>query len=130
MTPTTTERRRQNPYRLLQQVPGVPVIVLPVNARQTTWSTSLFPKDGRYLLPLKDAVRKQVQVEVDEAGSADEALRQAALNKPDLVLTDIGMKEVNGIELTRQRVKTNEPTAELAKKMYDFSLLEEVQKGK
>lgn len=28
MTPTTTERRRQNPYRLLQQVPGVPVIVL------------------------------------------------------------------------------------------------------
>jgi hypothetical protein len=35
-----------------------------------------------------------------------------------------------GIELTRQRVKTNEPTAELAKKMYDFSLLEEVQKGK
>ncbi len=35
-----------------------------------------------------------------------------------------------GIELTRQRVKTNEPTDELAKKMYDFSLLEEVQKGK
>ena len=35
-----------------------------------------------------------------------------------------------GIELTRQRVKTNEPTADLAKKMYDFSLLEEVQKGK
>jgi len=36
----------------------------------------------------------------------------------------------NGIELTRQRVKTTEPTAELAKKMYDFSLLEEAQKGK
>jgi ABC-type nitrate/sulfonate/bicarbonate transport system substrate-binding protein len=36
----------------------------------------------------------------------------------------------NGIELTRQRIKTNEPAAELAKKMYDFSLLEEVQKGK
>jgi NitT/TauT family transport system substrate-binding protein len=35
-----------------------------------------------------------------------------------------------GIELTRRRVKTNEPTAELVKKMYDFSLLEEVQKGK
>jgi NitT/TauT family transport system substrate-binding protein len=35
-----------------------------------------------------------------------------------------------GIELTRQRVKTNEPSGELAKKMYDFSLLEEVQKGK
>jgi len=36
----------------------------------------------------------------------------------------------NGIELTRQRIKTNEPAAELAKKMYDFSLLEEVQKEK
>jgi NitT/TauT family transport system substrate-binding protein len=36
----------------------------------------------------------------------------------------------SGIELTRQRVKTNEPAAELAKKMYDFSLLDEVQKGK
>jgi len=36
----------------------------------------------------------------------------------------------SGIELTRQRVKTNEPAAELAKRMYDFSLLEEVQKGK
>jgi len=36
----------------------------------------------------------------------------------------------NGIELTRQRVKTSESSAELAKKMYDFTLLEEVQKGK
>jgi hypothetical protein len=36
----------------------------------------------------------------------------------------------NGIELTRQRIKTTEPTTELAKKMYDFSLLEDVQKGK
>ncbi len=24
----------------------------------TEWTTSLFPKDGRYLVPLKDAVRK------------------------------------------------------------------------
>jgi hypothetical protein len=36
----------------------------------------------------------------------------------------------NGIELTRQRVKTSEPTGELVKKMYDFTLLEEVQRGK
>ena len=36
----------------------------------------------------------------------------------------------NGIELTRQRVKTSEPTSELVKKMYDFALLEEVQRGK
>ena len=36
----------------------------------------------------------------------------------------------NGIELTRQRVKTSEPTGELVKKMYDFALLDEVQRGK
>jgi len=34
--------------------------VIPVEARigGVTFSTSLFPKDGGYLLPLKDAVRK------------------------------------------------------------------------
>ncbi|MEO8084415.1 MAG: DUF1905 domain-containing protein [Ardenticatenales bacterium] len=34
--------------------------MIPVAARigQTRWTTSLFPKDGRYLVPLKDAVRK------------------------------------------------------------------------
>lgn len=36
----------------------------------------------------------------------------------------------NGIELTRQRVKTSESTSELAKKMYDFTLLEDVQRGR
>ena len=34
--------------------------MIPVTARVggTVWTTSLFPKDGRYLLPLKDKVRK------------------------------------------------------------------------
>ena len=34
--------------------------VIPVEGRigDTTFTTSLFPKDGGYLLPLKDAVRK------------------------------------------------------------------------
>ena len=34
--------------------------VIPVRARvgETVWETSLFPKDGRYLVPLKDAVRR------------------------------------------------------------------------
>ena len=33
--------------------------VIPVRVRigETEWTTSLFPKDGRYLVPLKDAVR-------------------------------------------------------------------------
>ena len=34
--------------------------VIPVLVRigGTEWETSLFPKDGRYLVPLKDAVRR------------------------------------------------------------------------
>ncbi len=34
--------------------------VIPVQARigDTEWTTSLFPKDGGYALPVKDAVRK------------------------------------------------------------------------
>jgi hypothetical protein len=34
--------------------------VIPVHVRigNTEWQTSLFPKQGRYLVPLKDSVRK------------------------------------------------------------------------
>ena len=34
--------------------------VIPVTARvgDTEWTTSLFPKDGGYLVPVKDAVRR------------------------------------------------------------------------
>ena len=35
---------------------------------------------------------------VGEAGSAQEAIAQVALLQPDLVLTDVGMKDMNGIE--------------------------------
>ncbi len=38
--------------------------MVPVIARigGTEWRTSLFPKDGRYLVPLKDAVRKAERI--------------------------------------------------------------------
>ena len=39
---------------------------------------------------------------VGEAGSAEEACSQLALTAPDLVLMDVGMKDVNGIDLTRE----------------------------
>ena len=34
--------------------------MIPVTAKigNTTWTTSLFPKDGRYLVPLKDNIRQ------------------------------------------------------------------------
>ena len=39
--------------------------VIPVRVRigETEWETSLFPKDGRYLVPLKDAVRSAEDIE-------------------------------------------------------------------
>lgn len=42
--------------------------VIPVQARvgEVTFQTSLFPREGRYLLPLKDAVRKRQQVSVGD----------------------------------------------------------------
>jgi hypothetical protein len=41
----------------------VPVMVCIDN---TDFTTALFPKDGRYLLPLKDAVRSRIDVEVGQ----------------------------------------------------------------
>jgi hypothetical protein len=43
--------------------------VIPVEAtiNGVRFTTSLFPKDGIYLLPLKAAVRKQLNVTVDDA---------------------------------------------------------------
>lgn len=48
---------------------------VPVVARidDTEFTTALFPKDGRYLLPLKDAVRRSTGVETDAV--VDVALR-------------------------------------------------------
>lgn len=42
--------------------------VIPVTCQvdDTTWTTSLFPKDGRYLVPLKDAVRREAGIEVGD----------------------------------------------------------------
>jgi hypothetical protein len=39
--------------------------MIPVRARigDSTWSTSLFPKDGRYVVPVKAAVRRAEKLE-------------------------------------------------------------------
>ena len=41
----------------------VPVVV---RISDTDFTTALFPKDGRYLLPLKDAVRRSAGIEADQ----------------------------------------------------------------
>jgi hypothetical protein len=42
--------------------------MIPVGARinGTTWTTSLFPKDGGYIVPVKDAVRRAEALEVGD----------------------------------------------------------------
>ncbi|MEV6522345.1 DUF1905 domain-containing protein [Longispora sp. NPDC051575] len=42
--------------------------MIPVTARigDTAWTTSLFPKDGRYLVPLKTRVRGAEAIEVGD----------------------------------------------------------------
>jgi hypothetical protein len=41
---------------------------IPVTARigETTWETSLFPKDGGYLVPVKTVIRKTEQLELGD----------------------------------------------------------------
>ena len=53
--------------------------VIPVEARigGTAFSTSLFPKDGRYLLPLRDAVRRAEGIGVDDRPTVTMRLRPA-----------------------------------------------------
>lgn len=45
---------------------GWGVIAARVVLGSTEWRTSLFPKDGRYLVPLKDAVRRAEDVGVGD----------------------------------------------------------------
>lgn len=42
--------------------------MIPVTARigRTDWTTSLWPKDGRYLVPVKTAVRRAEGIEVGD----------------------------------------------------------------
>ena len=46
--------------------------VIPVTARigETEWTTSLFPKDGLYLLPVKARIRKAEKLEEGDMVSA------------------------------------------------------------
>ena len=51
--------------------------VIPVQARigETAFETSLFPKDGGYLLPLKDAVRKPLRLAAGDDVAVEMTIR-------------------------------------------------------
>lgn len=50
--------------------------VIPVRARigRTSFTTSLFPKDGGYLVPIKDAVRRAEELTVGDVVSVELAI--------------------------------------------------------
>jgi DNA-binding NarL/FixJ family response regulator len=56
---------------------------------------------------------------VGEAGDAEEAERQVLLHRPDLVLMDVGMKQVNGIDLTRALLAEHPGLLVIILSMYD-----------
>lgn len=51
--------------------------MVPVEVRlgRTSWRTSLFPKDGGYVLPLKDSVRGREDVELGDVVSIQMKIR-------------------------------------------------------
>jgi Domain of unknown function (DUF1905) len=61
--------------------------MIPVRARigETEWKTSLFPKDGGYLVPIKDKVRKALQL---EEGHEVTLCLEVGAGKPARVVAD------------------------------------------
>lgn len=57
--------------------------MIPVAAEigDVTWTTSLWPKDGRYLLPLKDAVRAEADILLGDEISVTMRTREPQLTR-------------------------------------------------
>ena len=54
---------------------GWGVIPVRVEIGETEWETSLFPKDGGYLVPIKDAVRKAEGLAEGDTATVNLAIR-------------------------------------------------------
>jgi len=84
---------------------------------------------------LKEILGKEKHIViVDEAGDGTETLKKMKQHKPDLVLMDIDMPEINGIETTRKILSEHPETRVLVLSMhsdskYILSMLEAGAKG-
>ncbi len=58
---------------------------IPVSVRigETAWTTSLFPRNGRYLLPLKDAVRMAEDLALGDTVDVELIIQLRELPPPD-----------------------------------------------
>jgi hypothetical protein len=45
---------------------GWGMVPVTVTIGETTWTTSLWPKEGRYVVPLKDAVRRAEEIDLGD----------------------------------------------------------------
>jgi DNA-binding NarL/FixJ family response regulator len=83
---------------------------------------------------VREGTRELLEREEDiritaEAGDGEEAVRLAAIHRPDVVVMDIAMPRLNGIEAARRMKESNPATAVLVLTAYDddqyvFGLLE------
>ena len=101
---------------------SLPVTAVDVKAAPTeSPATSAIPLDSRTLRDLRvlvvedevdnrDVIRRLLEAhgaEVVTAGTAEEAVEQAANSRPDILVSDIGLPDVDGYELIR-RFRRNE----------------------
>ena len=58
---------------------------IPVSVRigETAWTTSLFPRNGRYVVPLKDAVRKAEDLALGDTVDVELIIQLRELPPPD-----------------------------------------------
>lgn len=53
---------------------GWGILYATVQIEATAWTTALIPKDGRYLIPFKDAIRRKFEIELDDLVSCEVSL--------------------------------------------------------
>lgn len=80
-------------------------------ASTTTRRILLIDDDADALLFLGSLLREQ-EYEVDTAASGEEAIKKIAARLPDLIILDIVMPGMNGIQLTR-KLKSHPVTASI-----------------
>ena len=73
-------------------------------------------RDGiRYMIES----REEIEAKIDEAEDGEEAVKKAGVFPYDLIIMDINMPDVDGIEATRQIINKNKKAKILALSMHD-----------